>query len=223
MKNHHTWLNQISRLIRRNIALLLSEDYDADLDEIEQLIRQAEDKLSQVREAAASALVQEKTLQRETLAALALSHEWEGRAEGALLEGREDEARRAIERKLAYARAVEEIKAELDRQSQAIARLRGRAHELVIRLDAARRQHDLILARRQRQEAEAGIRRAPRRDDVIRNLDTMLAQAIEQGEERDAILETARELEASSLEGQLAQAQIDAELEALRARLGTKQ
>ncbi len=218
MKNHGTWLNKIYHLIRR----MFNSEYDADLDEIERLIDRAEGSLGEVRQAAAAALVQEKALEREVLAAVALVQEWEGRAEGALREGREDEARRAIERKLAYARALKEIRAELARQNQAIAGLRSRAHELTIRLDAARRQRDLIQTRHQRQETEVQIRQAFRRDSVIRNLDQTLGAAVEQGEARDAILETARELEASSLEGQLAQAQVDAELEALRARLDAK-
>lgn len=78
--------------------MLFSEDadaaiQDADLDEIGQLIRQAEGKLGEVREAAASALAQEKALQRETLAALVLAQDWDGRAENALREGHEDVAR----------------------------------------------------------------------------------------------------------------------------------
>ena len=85
--------------------------------------------------------------------------------------------------------------------------------------------------RRQRQHAEEQIRAHLRtqmrgvsgRDDLIRDLDTAVGQAISRSEERDAILEAARELEASSLDARLLRAQneaeVDAELEALRAQL----
>ena len=214
---------KIWRLIRRNLALLLAQDYDADLDEIERLICKAEVKLEQARAAIASALVDEKDLEREMLAAVALVHDWDARAGNALRAGQEAQARHAVERKVVYDRTVSELKAELDRQNEAIAYLRSRAHELRIRLDAARRWRDIIETRRQRQDTEEQIRRAFGRDSVVRDLDQALEQAITHSEERDAILEAARELESSSLQASLDRArletEVEAELSALRARL----
>jgi phage shock protein A len=214
---------KIRRLIRRNLALLLAQDYDADLDEIEGLICKAEVKLEQARAAVASALVDEKDLEREMLAAVALVHEWDARAGNALRAGQEAQARHAVERKVVYERTVSELKAELDRQNEAIAYLRSRAHELRIRLDAARRWRDIIETRRQRQDTEEQIRRAFGRDSVVRDLDQALEQAITHSEQRDAILEAARELESSSLQASLDRArletEVEAELSALRARL----
>ena len=212
-------LRKIRRLVRRGIALLLAQDYDADRDEIEWLLREAEEKLGQAREAVAAALVQEKGLEREVAAALALAQDWRARAAMALGAGREDEARHAIERQLAAERASEQLKAELGRQSQAVACLRSFAHELQIQLDAVRRQREIIQARQQRQDAEAEIRRASRRDGAIRDLNRALARAVEQSQARDAVLEAARELDASAIEAQLTQAQVEAELAALHARL----
>ena len=99
----------------------------------------------------------------------------------------------------------------------------GRAHELRIRLDAARRWRDIIETRQQRQDTEEQIRRAFRREGVIRDLDQALEQAVSRSEEREAILEAARELEASSLDARLdraqTEAQVENELQVLRARL----
>jgi phage shock protein A len=140
-----------------------------------------------------------------------------------LLAGQQAQARHAVERKLVYGRTVDQLKAELLKQNEAIAYLRSRAHELQIRLDAARRWRDIIETRQQRQDTEKQIRRAFRREGVIRDLDQVLEQAISRSDEREAILEAARELEASSLAARLDRAQIEAEVEdelqALRARL----
>lgn len=214
---------KIRRLIRRNLALLLAQDYDADLDEIAHLIRQAEAKLETARADIASALVREKEIEREMMAATALVHDWESRAKAALRAGQEAEARHAVERKLAYGHTVDQLNAELARQNEAIAYLRSRAHELRIRLDAARRWREIIETRQQRQDTEEQIRRAFRREGVIRDLDQVLEQAISRSEEREAILEAARELEASSLAARLdrarTEAEVEDELQALRARL----
>ena len=220
---HNKLFRKIRRLIRRNLALLLAQDYDAGLDEIERLIRKAEVKFEQARAAIASALVHEKDLEREMLAAVALVHDWDTRARNALRAGQDAQARYAIERKLVYDRTVSELKLELDKQNEAIAYLRSRVHELRIRLDAARRWRDIIEMRRQRQDTEEQIRRAFGRDSLVRDLDQVLEQAITHSEERDAILEAARELESSSLQASLDRARIEAEVEdelqALRVRL----
>jgi phage shock protein A len=214
---------KIRRLIRRNLALLLAQNYDADLDEVERLIRKADAKLEAARADIASALVHEKEIEREMLAATALIHDWESRARAALRAGQETEARHAVERKLVHGRTVDQLKVELATQNEAIAYLRSRAHELHIRLDAARRWRDIIETRQQRQDTEEQIRRAFGREGVIRDLDEALEQAITRSEEREAILEAARELEVSSLEASLdrarTEAEVEDELQSLRARL----
>ena len=101
-----------------------------------------------------------KPISPEMLAAVALAREWETRAERALLEGQDMEARFAVERKLIYAQAVEALRDELAKQSETIAHLRSHAYELQVQIEAAQRQREIVHARHERQETEEQIRRA---------------------------------------------------------------
>ena len=223
MRRRHNLFARLERLIRRNLAVWLSDDFDETLEDIDQLIREAAGELERARDAVATALVQEKGVEREMLAAVALANEWETRAERALIGEQDTEARFAVERKLIYAQAVEGLRAELAKQGETVAHLRSRAYEFQVQIEAARRQREIVHARHERQETEEQIRRAFGRGGAIRDLRTVLEQVVAQSEERDAILEAARELEQGSIDARLQRARqeldVDAELEALRTRL----
>jgi phage shock protein A len=224
VKRRHNLFARLERLIRRNLAVWLSDDFDETIEEIDQLIWEATGELERARDAVAAALVQEKSVEREMLAAVALAEEWDTRAQRALVDGQDTEARFAVERKLAYAHTIENLRAELAKQSETIAHLRSRTYEFQVQIEAAQRQREIVHARHERQETEEQIRRAFGRSEAIRDLRSVLEQAVARSEERDAILEAARELERGSIDARLERAQreldVDAELDALRARLG---
>jgi len=216
-------LAKLRRLFRRILAFLLAREDDEPFAEIDRLIREAETELERARDAVAKALVYEKDLEREMLAAVALVQEWDRRAEQALRDDRADDARHAVERKLAYEQAASGLKSELQKQSDAVAYMRSRVQALQTRVESAAHQRSILRARHQRHETEAQIRRIVSRDGAIRDLGAAVDRAGSHSLEREAVIEAARELEQSSLETQLARVQseadVEAELVAIRARL----
>lgn len=222
MKHSSGLLLKLEDLMRRLLAFWLD---DADIEppnEIDRLIEQAQAELERIRDQVTAIIVQERDLRQQRDATAALAQVCDAQAEQALRAGHEAEARLALLQKISHIRDLHHLETELFQQHQAIADLNAQIGEIRQRIQAARRQRELLDIRRQRTETGQQAHQARRRG-ALRQLDATLERASAWSAARQDALQAARELEHQSPEAQLSQARretdLEAELTALRARL----
>jgi len=191
--------DRIGLLIRSQVGWLSRRDQDraeATLrrtDKTEALLAQMEARLERI---SARRSVLEGQLQQ----AQAMAHQWQTRADDALRAGDESAARAALRQKVAYTRTAETLQASLDRHGAA-------ARELTADLD--RLETRLAQGRPQVEHSRPQVASAPAPE-----IKTATAEAAETAEALES-LETIQE----RMSRVWSDAQIDQELDAMKARL----
>jgi len=215
-------IDRISTILKANINDMLDKAEDPE-KMVYQLIRDMESEYERAKTQVAESMAHEKKIEREYLAADTLANEWEAKATTALRAGKEDLAREALARKLAYEKTAASLKEELEKQTQAVTELKQQLHALAAKIEDAKHQKDVILARQKRIQAEQQIRATA---STLSYSDTAFA-AFERMkgrvEDQEAILEAARELEQQSVASKFADmdkdTEVDVALAELKARL----
>lgn len=214
-------IDRISTILKANINDMLDKAEDPE-KMIYQLIRDMEAEYERAKDQVAESMAHEKKMEREYLAAQGLAQEWEGKAAAALQAGKEDLAREALARKLAYDKTAANLKEQLEEQTQAVTLLQQQLHALAAKIEDAKRQKDVILARQKRVEAERHLRAT---SSMLRYSDSAFA-AFERikgrVEDEEGILEAARELEQQATEARFAEMERDSEVDIALAELKAK-
>ena len=217
-------VDRIATILKANVNDLLDKAEDpAKL--VNQLIRDMEDAYEQAEDQVTEAMALEKKLEREYLAADALVEQAHTQAAKAVQVGREDLARTALTRKLALVKRAASLHRELEGQTQAITSLKAQLHALRARIDDARQQKAVLLAKKKRLDAENAIRQSVSDLHHAESAFEAFERMQERIEDEDEILQAAKELEAeqSELEAdQGANEAVELELAALKAELAKK-
>ena len=215
---------RLSDIVTANIHHLLDRCEDPE-KMVKQVVRELEDNLVQVRSAVAKAMASERQLRQGLDQSRELAAEWAERAERALSEGDEALARRALRQKVSQERAARRLQKEWEGAAGGAEELRSQLVILEQKLREAHRYRDMLIARRRVAEAKqrmaGSLQHFASFDERMQQLGR-LAEVVRQLE-----LEVAAEVELRTEEEQLAQtfqvreedAQVDAELKALRQRL----
>jgi phage shock protein A len=214
-------IDRISTILKANINDLLDKAEDPE-KMIYQLIRDMEAEHERAKDYVAESMAHEKKMEREYLAAQGLAQEWEGKAAAALQAGKEDLAREALARKLAYDKTATNLKGQLEEQTQAVTLLQQQLHALAAKIEDAKRQKDVILARQKRVEAERHMRAT---SSMLRYSDTAFAafdRIKGRVEDEEGILEAARELEQQATEAKFADMERDSDVDLALAELKAK-
>lgn len=213
---------RISRILESNINDLLDKAEDPE-KMIKQLIRDMEGDLREARGHVAEAMAQEKRLEREALAAEALIEQWHGKAELALKRSEEELARQALAKKLTYQKKAAHLRQELEEQEKAVTNMQGQLNALQARIEDAKRQEAVLLAKHKRTQAQESIRRSRLELGEAENALQAFARLKDKIEDQEAILAAATELEKEGLEERFekleAESELEAELAALKAEL----
>jgi phage shock protein A len=190
---------------------------------IRMIILEMEETLVEVRAGAARTIADQKEMHRQIARLDKLQESWTEKAELALGKGREDLAHRALTEKQKAGALAESLRVEIDlldeamRASEAdIAKLQGKLREARMRQTATQSRLDSANQRARLREMTAG----PRVDEAFSRFD-QLERQVDQAEGRaDALMLGAppRTLDEEISELRNAE-KIDAELEALKARL----
>jgi phage shock protein A len=215
-------IDRINTLLKANIHDLLDKAEDPE-KMIHQLIRDMEAEYERAKTHVVESMAHEKKMEREYLAAQGLAQDWEGKAASALRANREDLARESLARKLAYERTATDLKGQLEQQTQAVTALQQQLHALNAKIEDAKRQKDVILARQKRVQAEQHMRAT---SSMLRYSDTAFAafdRIKGRVEDDEGILEAARELEQQqTTEAKFAAMERDSEIDLALAELKAK-
>ncbi len=214
--------DRIGTILKANINDLLDQAEDPE-KMINQLIRDMEGQLKEAREQVAEAIAQERKLEREALAAEALVEQWHGKAVLAVQQGDDDLAKQALARKMAYEKKAANLRTELEEQEAAVTHMKEQLHALQAKIEDAKRQKDVLLAKHKRVEAQETIRRSrldlSRADDAL----SAFARMKEKIDDQEDIAAAAAELEKEEVEARFekleAESELDTELAALKAEV----
>jgi len=190
---------------------------------IRMIILEMEETLVEVRSSAARTIADQKEMQRQIARLDRLQESWTEKAELALSKGREDLAHGALTEKRKAAELAESLRSEIDlldeamRASEAdIAKLQGKLREARMRQSATQSRLESANQRIRLREMTAG----PRVDEAFSRFDELERQVDHAEGRADALMLGAppRTLDEEIAELRNAE-KIDAELEALKARL----
>jgi phage shock protein A len=211
-------------IVAANVADLLDKAEDP-AKMIRMMILEMEETLVEVRASAARTIADQKEMRRQIARLEKLQDSWIERAELALSKDREDLAKAALVEKQKVADTAGELKAEIEvlddalRASEAdIARLQGKLREARTRQNAIQSRLDSANQRVRLREAYAG----PKVDEAFSRFDLLERHADLAEARADALALGAPK----TLEEEIAELRneekVDAELEALKARLNTR-
>jgi phage shock protein A len=191
---------------------------------LDQAVEDMQNDLIKLRQAAAEVTASEKRMQAKYDQAQKTADEWYRRAELALSKGDEELAREALTRKKAYQENADMLKSQLQQQGGAVETIVGNMRTLESKLAEAKMKKDTLKARAQSAKSARAI------SDMVGGLSTGSAlSAFEKMEEKvlslEAEADAATMLSApDDLESkfkQLEGSNVDDDLEAMRAKLGT--
>jgi phage shock protein A len=199
---------------------------------LNQLILDMDTQLIESKKAVASAIADEKKLERDTQNQEDMAKEWENKAVLAIKAGKDDLAREALLRKQEYDTAAAEWKKQWNAQHIAVEHLKLSLRDLQNRLDEAARKKNLLIARSKRAEAQKKIQETMSSISSSRsslNAFSRISDKVDQLEaEANAAMEledfTANnDLEKKFRELEMSDSGVDKMLEDLKAKIATPQ
>ncbi|MGC9526197.1 MAG: PspA/IM30 family protein [Limnospira sp.] len=208
--------NRIWQIVRTNLNRLL-ERRETPEQLLEQAVREMQSDLLDLRQAVAAAIATQKQIERERREAEQTAQEWYGRAQLALHKGRESLARDALLRRKSYLDTAAMMADQFEQQGQIVAHLRGKMRQLEAKTGDAQTKADLYIAR----SRSAGISERLKPDlgnfTSDEALDRIEDRVLELETRLQAMIEFAEEDRPS--DATQTQAEIDAEIEAMKAQL----
>jgi phage shock protein A len=171
-------IERVRSIIRANINDLLDKaENPAKL--VKQLILDMEKELGEAKEQVAVAIANEKKLHAKHEENKRLAEEWSSKAMLAVEKSEDDLAREAIRRKNSHANLERSFREQWEKQSSAVETLKQGLQQLDLKLEEARRQKTLLLARQKRAEVAKQINKT-----VARMPDTGAFEAFDRMAER---------------------------------------
>ena len=95
--------------------------------------------IAQAKDAVAAAIAQQHQLEKQAQAAQSFGAEWDAKTDAWLKAGDEEQARRALKRKMAYQRVAEESQKKLEHQQPGVAEMKASVAALQDKAKEARR------------------------------------------------------------------------------------
>jgi phage shock protein A len=144
--------------------------------------------LIESKKSVASAIADEKKLERQAKETLNQASEWERKAMLAVRAGKDDLAKEALVRKQEYDRTAATYKEQWDLQHESVEKLKSSLRSLQSKIEEAQRKKNLLIARAKRAEAQRKI------NETIGGMaDTSAFEAFEQMSKRMDQLEAENE------------------------------
>jgi phage shock protein A len=204
--------NRIGRMVRANINDVLDKaENPAKL--VKQLILDMEKELGEAKEQVAIAIANEKKLKAKYEENERLATDWAGKAMLAVEKGEDDLAREAIRRKTSHANLARSFKEQWTKQAEAVEALKQGLEQLDLKLEEAKRQKSLLLARQKRAEVTKQITKTVGKmpqTGAFQAFDRML----ERIEDMEAEAEAFTELNTDSLERRFKKLEGEPDIEA---------
>lgn len=179
--------DRFKRVVKSNINDMISKAENPE-KMLNQLIVDMNQNLIESKKSVASAIADEKKLERQLKETLAASAEWERKAMLAVRAGKEDLAKEALVRKQDFDKIAAQYKEQWTVQHESVEKLKTALRGLQQKIEEAQRKKNLLIARAKRAEAQRRI------NETIGGLaDTSAFEAFEQMSKRMDRLEAENE------------------------------
>ena len=148
--------DRFRRVVTSNINEMISKAENPE-KMLTQLIEDMNGQLVESKKAVASAIADEKQLERQLLQQRTQTEDWEKRAVLAVQEGKDDLAKRALVRKQELAEYVSSYQDQWQAQRDSVEQLKGSLRDLTQKIEEAQRKKNILIARAKRAEAQQRI------------------------------------------------------------------
>jgi phage shock protein A len=148
--------DRFRRVVKSNINDMISKAENPE-KMLTQLIEDMNGQLIESKKAVASAIADEKQLERQFLQQRTQAEDWEKRAVLAVQEGKDDLAKRALVRKQEFDEYVSSYQDQWQAQRDSVEQLKGSLRDLTQKIEEAQRKKNILIARAKRAEAQQRI------------------------------------------------------------------
>ncbi len=216
---------RLGTLLKSNVNDVISKAEDPEKI-LNQLILDMRDQLIEAKKQVAVAIADEKRLKKQLDNELHMAQEWEKKAMMAVRAGRDDLAKEALRRKSEHDDIASQYSSQWEAQKAAADKLRESLRQLNSKIEEAKRKKNLLIARKQRAEAQKQIQSTMSSLSDTSAFDTFdrMATKIDKMEaEAEAESDLVNDIDGTNLENQFADLEkgsgADSELEALKAKM----
>ena len=203
-----------------NDALDKAEDPEKMANEY---LRQLNDQFYEAKTQVAQAMADENRLQQKMVEAQSEVEKYQTMAEQALRSGKEDLAKKALQRKTQAQRVATQYEQQYQAQSEQVSSLQDALANLETQIGETKARRDLIIAKKNRTRTQETIQSTVSGIGKMSSMDK-LDRLEDKVDDRLAKAEAAAELEAGSLENQFREMEmtsgVDSELEELKRKMG---
>ena len=148
--------DRFRRVLRSNINDMITKAENPE-KMLNQLIVEMNEQLIESKKSVASAIADEKRLQRQLIEQRRNAETWEQRAMDAVRAGKDDLAKQALVRKQEHAEYVASYQEQYDAQHASVEQLKDSLRQLQQKIEEASRKKNLLIARAKRAEAQQRI------------------------------------------------------------------
>ena len=148
--------DRFRRVVRSNINDMITKAENPE-KMLNQLIVEMNEQLIESKKSVASAIADEKRLQRQLVDQRRNAEDWEKRAMDAVRAGKDDLAKQALVRKQEHAEYVASYQEQYDAQHASVEQLKDSLRQLQQKIEEASRKKNLLIARAKRAEAQQRI------------------------------------------------------------------
>jgi phage shock protein A len=148
--------DRFRRVVQSNINEMISKAENPE-KMLNQLIMEMNEQLIESKKSVASAIADEKRLQRQLIEQRRNNELWEQRAMDAVRAGKDDLAKQALVRKQEHAEYATSYQEQYDAQHTSVEQLKSSLRQLQQKIEEASRKKNLLIARAKRAEAQQRI------------------------------------------------------------------
>ena len=148
--------DRFRRVVKSNLNDMISKAENPE-KMLNQLIVDMNEQLIESKKSVASAIADEKKLERLMSQQVSQGEEWDRKARLALKAGKEDLAKEALLRKQEYAGLAKQYKEQWEAQHASVEKLKQSLRGLQQKIEEAQRKKNLLIARAKRAEAQKRI------------------------------------------------------------------
>jgi len=218
-------LNRMKTVFKSEINAALEKVEDTE-KMLNQTVLDMQEQLAKAKQQVAIAIADEKRLERQYKENQAQAESWMGKAKLAVQKGNDELAKAALGRKTEYEGLAAEYKTQWEAQKASVEKLKVSLRELERKIDEARRQKDLLIARNKRAKAQKQIHQTmagiATNAGAFDTFERMKRRVDEEEARAEAAAEMAASGEEATLEKQFAELEkssVDDELAKLKAQL----
>ncbi len=148
--------DRFKRVMKSNINDMISKAENPE-KMLNQLIIDMNEQLFESKKNVATAIADEKKLERQMNQQLSQAQEWENKARLALKAGKEDLAKEALVKKQEYDNIAAQYREQWEAQHESVEKLKTALRQLQQKIEEAQRKKNLLIARAKRVDAQKRI------------------------------------------------------------------